>query len=105
MMGKYVFTYSGGGEMPQDAAERDAVMAAWTGWFDGLGSAVNDMGNPFGASSTVTSGGASDGTRSGVTGYSIVEAADQAAAVEIARGCPLLSAPDGVVEVHEALAM
>jgi hypothetical protein len=104
-MAKFVFTYRGGGDMPQTQTERDAVMAAWMGWFETAGSAVKDPGNPFGASASVKAGGVSDGTASGVTGYSIVEAADLSAATAIAAGCPLLEAPDGVVEVHEALAM
>ncbi len=104
-MAKYVFTYRGGGDMPDSQAERDAVMAAWTGWFADVGSAVADPGSPFGASASVGQGGVSDGTTSGVTGYSVVEAADLAAATAIAAGCPLLGATDGVVEVHEALPM
>ncbi len=101
-MAKFVLIYSGGGPMPQSEVEREAVMAAWTGWFGGLGSAVVDAGNPFGGSSTVTSGGAADGTSSGVNGYSILDAEDLSAAVEMAKGCPMLFA-GGTVEVHEAL--
>lgn len=99
-MAKFVLTYSGGGPMPETDAEREAVMAAWTGWFGGLGSAVVDAGNPFGGSSTVTSGGVSDGSSSGINGYSIVTAGDLAAAAEMAKGCPMLSV-GGTVEVHE----
>lgn len=101
-MAKFVLVYSGGGPMPQTDAEREAVMAAWTGWFEGLGSAVVDAGNPFSGSSTVTAGGVSDGSGSGINGYSILEAEDLAAAVEMAKGCPMLSA-GGTAEVHETL--
>jgi hypothetical protein len=99
-MAKYVLTYSGGGPMPETQEARDASMAAWTAWFGGLGSAVVDAGNPFGASATVTSGGVADGSTSGVNGYSIVTAADLAGATEMAKGCPMLSV-GGTVEVHE----
>lgn len=99
-MAKFVLTYSGGGPMPQSKAEVDAVMAAWTGWFEGLGSAVVDPGNPFARSSTVTVTGVSEGTSSGVNGYSILDAGDLGAAVEMAKGCPMLSVA-GTVEVHE----
>ena len=104
-MAKFVFTYSGGGEMPESPAERDAVMAAWTSWFQGMGAAVLDMGNPFGHATTVSATGTKDGATSGVTGYSIVEAADLSSAAGLASACPILSAPGGAVEVHEALAM
>lgn len=104
-MAKFVLTYSGGGPMPETQEAREAAMAAWTGWFQGLGSAVTDMGNPFGGASTVSAAGVTEGSRSGLTGYSIVEAADRAAAVAMAAGCPILRADGGSVEVHEALAM
>ena len=87
--------------MPETDAEREAVMAAWTSWFGGLGSAVVDAGNPFGGSSTVTSGGVSVGSSSGINGYSIVTAGGLAAAAEMAKGCPMLSV-GRTVEVHEA---
>lgn len=99
-MGKYVFTYSGGGPMPETQEARDASMAAWQAWFGDLGGAVVDPGNPFGASSTVTGGGIADGATSGVNGYSIVTAADLAAASQMATGCPMLQ-HGGTVEVHE----
>ena len=102
-MAKFVFVYSGG-SMPEDEAARAAGMAAWGAWFGALGAAVTDPGNPFGAASTVTASGASDGTASGVSGYTIVDAADLGAAVELAKGCPLL-AHGGNVGVHEALSM
>ncbi len=99
-MAKFVLTYSGGGPMPETDTERAAVMGAWTAWFGGLGSAVVDAGNPFGGSSTVTSGGVTDGSSSGINGYSIVTAGDLAAAAQMAKGCPMLSV-GGAVEVHE----
>jgi hypothetical protein len=99
-MAKFVFIYTGGGPMSDDAAVREAAMAAWMGWFGGLGAAVTDMGNPFGGSTTVGAAG----TGSGATGYSIVEATDLTAAAEMAKGCPII-AHGGAVEVHEALGM
>jgi hypothetical protein len=99
-MAKFVLTYSGGGPMPESDEARQAIMSAWNGWFGALGAAVIDPGNPFGASSTVTSSGVSDGTTSGVNGYSILQATDLAGAAEMAKGCPMLGA-GGTVEVHE----
>lgn len=103
-MAKFVLTYTGGGPMPDSAEDREKIMTAWMGWFGGLGAAVADGGNPFGGASTVTAGGVSDGSASGTTGYSVLEAADLSAAVEMAKGCPILAA-GGAVEVHEALDM
>jgi hypothetical protein len=103
-MAKFVFTYSGGGPMPETDAEREAVMSAWTGWLGGLGAAALDPGNPFGASSTVDSSGVSNGGGSGLSGFSVVDAANIDAAVEMAKGCPIIGA-GGSVEVHQALDM
>ena len=99
-MATFVLTYSGGGPMPETQEAREASMAAWTGWFGGMGSAVVDPGNPFGGSSTVTESGVSEGSSSGINGYSILSAADLAGAVELAKGCPMLGT-GGTVEVHE----
>ncbi|HVP02589.1 MAG TPA: YciI family protein [Solirubrobacteraceae bacterium] len=97
-MGKYVFTYSGGG-MAATEGEREAVMAAWGRWFEELGPAVLDMGNPFAGSTSI---GSSAGD--GLTGYSIVEADSLEAARGLAEGCPVLERGGGVA-VYETLAM
>ena len=98
-MGKFVFAYTGGG-MPETEEEGKRVMEAWTTWFGGLGDKVVDMGNPFGASTSVGNGGPS-----GLTGYSIVSAASLDDAVSLAGGCPILDGGKGAVEVYEALEM
>jgi hypothetical protein len=96
-MGKYVLTYQGGGMADTEEAQQ-AAMAAWGAWFGTLGAAVVDGGAPFGASSAVGGGSA----KAGLTGYSILEAADLPAAVRLAEGCPII-ADGGTVDVYEAL--
>jgi hypothetical protein len=96
-MGKFVLAYSGGAMAETEEAQQAAV-AAWGQWFAQLGSAVVDGGAPFGASAAVGGGGA----RSGLTGYSVLEAGDLESATELARGCPVL-ADGGSVDVYEAL--
>lgn len=103
-MGKYVFAYRGGDGMAQSEEEQRAVMAAWMAWFEQLGDVVVDGGNPFGASTTVTSAGAEGAGAAGLGGYSVVSAGSLAEAAEHARGCPSL-AQGGTVEVYEALDM
>lgn len=99
-MAKYVFTYSGG-TAPATQAEREASMAAWGAWLGGMGPRALDIGNPFGASMAVgPGGGVTEGSPSGLTGYSIVSADDLAAAAELAKGCPILDT-GGSVHVHE----
>ena len=104
-MTKYVLLYTGGDGMPESQEEIDALMAAWGGWFESMGAAVVDGGNPTGAVKTIAPGGAvSDGGTTGIGGYSLVNADSHDAAVALAQGCPVL-AGGGNVEVHEASEM
>jgi hypothetical protein len=104
-MANYVFAYSGGNGVATDQAERDAQMAKWGQWFGQLGSAVLDGGAPTGAAKTVGAGGSvSDGGSRGLTGYSIVTADSLDAAVELAKGCPVIET-GGAVDVYEAIAV
>lgn len=96
-MGKYVLVYQGGA-MAETAEAQQAAMAAWGAWFGSLGAAVVDGGAPFGASAAVGGGG----SRTGLTGYSVLEAADLDAAVGLAGGCPII-ADGGTVDVYETI--
>lgn len=99
-MAKYVLVYKGGG-MPQTEAEQAAVMAAWGAWYGQLGPAVVDGGNPFGPSQAIAANGTvSASAPSGLTGYTILSADNLAAAVAMAKGCPVLTSGGGV-EVYE----
>ena len=103
-MGKFVFLYTGGQSNDTPEAQQ-AAMDAWMGWFGTLSDDVVDMGNPFGASSTVSGDGSSkDGGASAVGGYSVISANSLADAAGKAKGCPVL-AGGGSVEVYEALEM
>src|SRR5262245_61683046 len=97
-MGKYVLGFKGGG-IPEGEEETKRVMDAWTAWFTGLGDSVVDMGNPFGASTSV--GGDS---ASGLTGYSIISADSLEDAAAKAGGCPIL-ADGGSIDVYETIEM
>ncbi|ETX00178.1 MAG: hypothetical protein ETSY2_39580 [Candidatus Entotheonella gemina] len=104
-MAKFVLAYHGGG-MPETEAEQAEVMAAWGAWFGGLGEAVLDGGNPIAMTKTVASNGSvSDGGGvNPLSGYSLVQADSIDAAVEMAKGCPIL-ASGGSVEVCQAIDM
>jgi hypothetical protein len=104
-MTNYMLAYTGGHGVAEDEAERDAQMAKWGQWIGQLGSAVVDSGAPTGTAKTVSAGGTvSDGGSRGLTGYSIVAADSLDAAVEFAKGCPVLEV-GGAVDVYEAIAM
>ena len=100
-MATYVLVYKGGGAMPSTDEERNAELARWGVWYEGIGQAVIDGGNPFGPSASVEADGTvSQSAPSGLTGYTIVSAENLDAATAFAQGCPILS-NGGTVEVYE----
>ena len=104
-MAKFLYLYTGG-QMAETPEAQEAAMQEWTNWFATLGNSVTDIGNPFGAGTTVSNGSASDGGggSSKLSGYSIINAESLADAASKANKCPVLQS-GGTVEVYEALAM
>jgi hypothetical protein len=97
-MAKYVLVYHGG-SMPEGEAAQAAVMTAWEAWFQQLGGALVDGGNPASATKVISSDGSvTDGNEASPTGYSIISAGSHDEAVSVARGCPVL-AGGGTIEV------
>ena len=91
-MANYLLVYSGGDtSMPESEEEQASVMAAWGAWFEQLGSAVVDGGNPMsGERKTVANDGSVSNGAPEASGYSILEADSLDAATEMAKGCPVL---------------
>ena len=104
-MAKYLLSYHGGG-MPETEEESARIMQAWSTWMGGIGDALVDGGNPTGQTTTLKADGSTSdgGGVNPVTGYSLVTADSMAAALDIAKGCPILDA-GGSIEVGEALDM
>ncbi len=104
-MARFMFVYHGG-KKPETPEEGEKIMAEWGAWYASMGAAVVDGGGPAGMSKTVSSGGVADnGGANPVSGLSIVEAADQNAAVDMAKGCPMVKDGSGSVEVAEIIQM
>jgi hypothetical protein len=89
-MPSFVFTYrlTPGYTRTAESAE------AWQSWFDGMDGHVADIGRP--AVEVAALGNCGPGTELG--GYSLIDAADLAAALALAKGCPGI-ARDGGIEV------
>jgi len=103
-MPNYLLAYHGG-SMAETEEAQAAVMEAWNDWMDAVGESLLDAGNPVAQSRLVGADGSIREVEGNpVTGYSIVEADDLDAALEIARGCPVL-ADGGSVEVAELVDM
>lgn len=103
-MPNYLLAYHGG-STPEGEEAQAASLEAWNDWMEAVGEQLLDGGNPVGASQTVSADGSvaeTGGDR--VSGYSIIEADDIDAAIEIARGCPII-ADGGSIEVAELIEM
>jgi hypothetical protein len=88
-MTKYVFSY----RLPKDYTPgRPETVAAWTSWFESMGTSLVDQG--YGVIESGALGNLGDGTRLG--GYSIVSADDPEAAMALAKGCPALAEGAGL---------
>ena len=100
-MANYLLAYHGGG-MPATEELRKKSLADWGAWFGRLGTAVVDAGNPSAKAKTIGKGGAvSDGGGANpVTGYSVIKADSLDAAIQLAKGCPIIQ-DGGSVEVCE----
>ncbi len=73
-------------------------------WVGNLGKALVNPGVPLKRAKTVSSGGVSDNNISNrLTGYSVVQADNMDAAIEMAKRCPHLE--HGTVDVAEAMEM
>jgi hypothetical protein len=102
-MARFLVTYHGGG-MPEGEKAREQAMAAFGQWVAKTGKALVDPGAPLGPAKTVSNGSVVDGPAAGPSGgYSIIEAADIDAAVDLVRGHPFVSR-GGSLQVSPAVA-
>ena len=94
-----------GGRMPDSPAQQARVMKQWTSWFNKLGPAIIDPGNPFsGSVSKVKPDGtvAKGPVGQRATGYSIIEAPSLDKATKLAKGCPVIKG-GAQVAVYETI--
>ncbi len=103
-MSKYIYLYRGPvTPMEQMTEEQGAEqLAAWNKWIEGVGSAMVDVGLPFGSGAAVSDDG-SAGEPGDLNGYTIVEADSLDAAKGLASDHPFLSEGKGrfAIDVYE----
>lgn len=103
-MARFIYLYRGPAPSMSDLTPEQgaARMAAFGAWMDKLGTALIDVGSPFGPNTSVRDDGA-EGTAGDHIGYSIIEAEHLAAAKMFTEGLPFLSNGDGTctVEIYE----
>lgn len=85
-MKKFVFLYNVGNEDENTDEHSDL----WMSWFHSIGKSIVDMGNPLMGGIDVRERKSTDVTLEMgiVSGYSIINAPNMEAAIEIANGCP-----------------
>jgi hypothetical protein len=107
-MAKFIYLYRGPATPPSDVTPEQAAerMAAFGAWMENVGTALIDVGSPFGTSVSVRDDG-TEGTAGDLTGYTIVEADDLSAAKALTDGLPFLFDSDGkfAVDIFELLPM
>jgi hypothetical protein len=91
-MSAYLFTF----RAPDDYAPSAGTFSTWAAWQVKLGARLKDRGSVAFAAAAL--GASAVGTTLG--GYSLIRATSLDAAVDLARGCPILSY-GGAVEVGE----
>lgn len=91
-MPQFIMVYKGEATDMSEMTEEEgaAVMAKWGAWMGNVGTALADIGTPFGPGSSLVDDG-SEGTALSLTGYSIVEADDIDGALALTDGHPYLS--------------
>lgn len=100
-MPEFIFAYHGG-KIPKSPEEAEREMAAWGAWFESMGTAVVIPGNPVGQSHTVTRDSVvQDGGANPISGYTVVTADTKDAAIDLAKGCPMVKDGTGSIEVAE----
>lgn len=103
-MSEFMITYHGG-NVPQTKEEGQKAMAEWKAWATSLGEALTNPGTPVGKTKVLTSKGVSnEPSPNPLMGFSIVEAANIEAALDLIKDCPHLKY-EGTLEVSEMLKM
>lgn len=105
-MKKFIILYNGpatpADKMTPDMVQK--VMNNWKTWMGKVGSSMLDMGQPMAPGKAVVDDGTM-GTATLLSGYSIIQAEDMDAAVEMVKDHPFLSDKTGKfsVEVYELM--
>ena len=103
-MAQFMITYLGGNH-PETPEEGQQHFAKYQAWLADLGTAAVSPMNPLKGTCVVgPDGTVNDGGKTGMSGYTIVEAESMQAALDMSKACPFLDI-DGSLEVSELVQM
>jgi len=105
-MPQFMMVYKGEATDMSEMNEEEIadVMAKWAAWIEGVGPALSDIGTPFGPGASLVDDGTA-GTPVSLSGYSILEADNLDAALQLADGHPYLSEGEGdfAIDIFEMM--
>ena len=103
-MAQYIITYLGGNQ-PSSSEEGKQHFAKYKEWLDSLGDSAVSPANPLKGTSIVNPDGTiTTGSKTSMSGFTIIEADSMEAALLIAKACPFLDI-GGSLEVSELMQM
>jgi hypothetical protein len=103
-MAQYMITYLGG-DQPSTQEAGKQHFSEYRQWLSHLGDAVVSPANPLKGTMVVNPDGSIEqGSKTSMSGYTIVEASTIELALEMAKTCPFLSI-NGTLEVSELIKM
>ena len=103
-MAQFLITYLGGNP-PTTPEEGQKHFAKYKEWLASVGDAMISPANPLKNTNTINpDGSVSPGSKSFMSGYTIIEADSIESAIEITRACPFLEI-GGSLEVSELVQM
>ena len=101
-MPQYVIVYLGGNQ-PSSPEEGKQHFSKYMDWLSSLGNSAISPANPLKNTSTVNSDGTvTVGSKTTMSGYTVIEADSMEAALSLAKSCPFLDI-GGSLEVSELI--
>ena len=103
-MSQFILTYLGGNK-PSSPEEGKQQMAKYMQWLSALGDTAVSPANPFKNTHTVSpDGSVATGSKTEMSGFTVLDVESMDAALLIARDCPFLDT-GGSLEVSELIQM
>jgi hypothetical protein len=103
-MPQFIIAYLGG-DKPSSPEEGKKHFSKYMDWLSSLGESAISPANPLTNTHTIAPDGTvTDGSTTGMSGFTTIEAESMEAALRVARGCPFLDA-GGSLEVSEVIPM
>jgi hypothetical protein len=103
-MPQYIIVYLGGNQ-PSSPEEEKRNFAKYMDWLSSLGESAVSPANPLKATMTINPDSSiSSGSKTSMSGYTIIEADSMDVALKVAKSCPFLEV-GGSLEVSEMVKM